>query len=737
MPEAPATGDFVAHWRNHMRQDMGNPDLRWRYGEALFVVGDEEGARDAWRRAMVLAPDHAPACLRLADHDFRHDQPEEAVRWLKRIVLRRPGDDGVKIASLCLCLLHADTRRARAFAEDFLAGAGSNRLRGALFHLFRLFGDEERARQAARLGDGERPADVEGRLLAAACAEWAGDRPAAVRQAAALSEMAPGGWALGRKALAQLRAGGEAEAASTLASAVHLFLKQPDQLSDLASMLNWPQSAPLRQVVLSALEREALTEPAASAALALTAYRLGDWPRASAILDGLNQSPEGPVFEVIRNNLRAATATGNALPSDAAGHAFSRDLPGLIPTPPPRKPETGEDRSRVLLVLGPEDDPGRNAMLIEVLRESGADLAVLQTGGVAGGESLPSTEDAGLLSACMHGLPWIMAPGRLPTAGTEELPEAFGYLPPHMVAEIQFLLQAMRASGADMVHVAGSAITLSAGLAALHAGARSVYLHLQGSAIRAGASRYGFFRPALARLLADRRCRALAGSEAEAAEIGIGFAPTREPKVVSPGVDERKVRHNSGGIHRVRAGQALGVGVAAEPHFLVSVLHQSFPPPDWLLSAAADLEDAGIRFVFWEWAVDGAAAHADIAARGLAVLRWPEQPAGFMAHADLGLLVDSPEGLVQPVLAHAAMRTPILPVTTEATAPEAGIGQDMPKLHPVSVKNLIPALRGFASKPAVLADTGEQARLWVQANGHLRHPARRLARLHERDRERA
>lgn len=717
-----------------MQADMSSPDLRWRYGEALLESGDPEGARDAWRRAIVLAPDHAAAALRLADHCYRDHEPEEAVRWLKRICLRRPDDDGLRVAVLCLCLMHADTRRARAFAEDFLsAPARSNRLRGALFHLFRLFGDEGRARQAAGLGTGERPDGVEGRLLAAACADWAGDRQAAVQQYAAIAEMAPSGASLARKAVAQLRAGDETAAAATLASAVHLFLKQPEQLSDLASMLSWPEAAPLRQVVLSALEREALTEPAAAAAVALTAYRLGDWRRAADMLDGLPELPSGPAFAVIDRNLRAASAEADRLPGDAAGYAFGNDVPGLVQAGEPQG-----DAAGVLLVLGPDDDPGRGEMLVDALRESGVDPAVLQIGGVAGGgEMLPSTEDAELLSACMHGLPWMIAPGRMPAADAEGLPRAFGYLPPHMVAEIQFFISALKSGAAGTVHISGSATMLSAGLAALHAGARSVHLHLPGSTVRAGQARQGFFRRALARLLADGRCRALAGDDAELAAVREGFDPVREPRALRAGVDEKRVRRSSGGIHRLRAGETLGTVGDRPPPFLVSVLHDRYPPPDWLSRMAIDLSADGIRFVVWEWAVNGAAAHAGSAPPGLQVLRWPAQPAGYLAHADLGLLIGAADSMVLPLLSHAAMRVPVQPVGTTGIPAGSGGMTDLPSLPPVSPDDLADVLRSLAAHPPELAEIGEKSRLWVQSAGNLRRPARLLARLHERDRQRA
>jgi len=161
----------VRYWQVVARGSRDDPWPRWMLAEALFESGDPEGARKAWRKALVIAPDFAEPALRLAQAEFHHGSDLEAVRWLKRIAGRRKTDDGLRVAILGLCLLEGESRHARAFAEAFREESPlSHRLGAALFQVFRLFDDVPRARQASGLSAEFHSRDPERLRLALQCA---------------------------------------------------------------------------------------------------------------------------------------------------------------------------------------------------------------------------------------------------------------------------------------------------------------------------------------------------------------------------------------------------------------------------------------------------------------------------------------------------------------------------------------------------------------------------------------
>lgn len=706
--------------KNRVRADRADPAARWYLAETLAWHGDAENAVTEWRKALVLRPDAAPAAIRLAQSSFRMGEPAEAVRWLKRIVNRRPGDDRLKIAALGLCLCEGHSREARALAEVFLDARDlTSGTAEALFHVFRLFDDTSRARRAAGLDRGRPGLDTEMLWLAARAAIWSVDGASAVTCLSALGDASPGGHVLARKALAQQQQQDTEGAALTLASAAQLFLSSPGQLADLAASLSVPGMDRLRQVVLSTLQRLATDDAEAAAALALAHYRLGDWQSAQRTLDGCSSRPDWPELEIAARNMTGHRRVHGSLPSDAAGFAFKNDAVELFDARRGTLPTDAD--SPLLLVLGDDLDPGERELLMRALAEAAPTLSVIEFGDIRSDTS--GGEMSAALSECFHGTDGYQfgAAGRVDPETDVTAHGGLGYLPPHLTAEIAWLGDQIERIRPGTVHIAGASAAVGTGLAALGAGVGRIRFHAGPAWLARGQKRQGFFQAAVTRLLQDRRCRLVTGSGVVADTLSDMLQPANDPLHLPAGTDGKAARQEARLIHRLRASEVLDVAKLPEGCALISVFGLQEPSDIERFVRFAEVADGRfVRFVQWSMPDTPGLPQRVLDQLPVVRLRWPGNAGAFLVHCRLGLAWGKGQHELQ-ALAHAAVSVPVLAVD--------GADLSMPSLGQSTADSLPGELSAVLDMSEKLEAIAEEARLWAQSNRPFRRMVRRIRRL--------
>lgn len=708
------------YWRDQVRADRSDAKARWYLAESQALSGNLPAALADWRKILVLRPDAAPAALRLAQLSFHSGEVEEAMRWLKRMANRRPDDEQLVIAILGLCLSEGQTREARALAELFLATrARTSGCDEALFHIFRLFDDTGRARQASGLDNGSAGRSPDRLWLAVRAALWSVDGSASVALLAALGDVAPGGNVMARKAMAQHRFGDTDSAALTLASAVQQFLASPAQLADLAASLAWPSLAPLRQVVLSTLQRLAVNDPEAAAALALAHYRLGDWASADAVIKTSADHPVWPELAVVLANLANHKRTHDSLPANAAAFAFTHAAVELHDRSNGTDPEA--DDAPALLIVGDDLGPGEREMLIRALGNVAPAVSVIELGDLR--SDTPGGEMAAILSECFFGTDSYLfgAAGHIEFDDAGEPDNVLGYLPPQLAAEILWLRDHIQRIGPRSVHIAGAGVALSGGLGAMYAGVKQVRLHAGPGWLERGLKRQGYFRAGVVRLLADRRFRLVSTSVNDDATLDDVLTPVVEPVRTPAGIDGRAMRQEARLIHRLRASETLGVLDDQQGCSLVSVFGLADDHHlERFRQVVSRIDPGKIRFVVWADQVGPVPALSGAEDQAVTVLRWPGNAGAFLVHCRLGLAWGKKQSELQ-ALAHAAVSVPVLAVD--------GADLTMPTVDQCLSDSLPARLPELLGQSDHLESIAEGARLWVQSNRPLRRLVRRIQRL--------
>lgn len=705
-------------WLNRVRLDPGDVTARWYLAEVRGHLGEAETARSEWRKVLVLRPDAAPAAMRLAQAAFRGGDPEEAIRWLKRICNRRPDDARLTAAVLGLCLSEGFEREARALAEVLLSmrsEGGSE----ALFHVFRLFDDVPRACQAAGLHSSRPPRSPDHLWLAARAAAWSGDREASARYCAALAEVAPGGNAMAQKAIAELALGREDDSARTLASATQLFIDQPDHLGDLAAGLSQPRFERLRQVVMATLQRLAASDPEAAAALALAHYRLGDWQAAADIMQGTVRPKPLEELKIVARNIAVHRREIGELPVDAAGLAFSNGLESLLPTVPADQVETR--RTGAVLVLGDDLAPAEREWLLHLLTRALPSVEVIEWGALRSDSD--DGADAALISECHADCRRYVlgAAGAVSPDLQSGAAGGLGYLPPNLIAEVLWLQDQIRQSAPAAVYIAGGGIAVAASLAALRAGVTDVRCHVGQGWLKAGDQRHGFFRQAMRRILSDRRTLPIVPDEQSLVQVSELLEPAREPLLMAPSIDGKSMRDKARRIHKLRAAEALGTAEMPDGCVLISVYGLTGrSDAEAFRNAIGKLQSGRARFVIWRDHNDGHLSDALKAEGDCLVRPWPVSPGPFLIHCGLAIQWAGPGDGLQS-LCHAAMSVPVLPV--------AGTNPPFPVPEIANAESLADRLVELLDAPEKLAAIAEEARLWVQANRPMRRSVRRIQRL--------
>ncbi|MFQ5350992.1 MAG: tetratricopeptide repeat protein, partial [Thermoanaerobaculia bacterium] len=123
---------------------------RWSYylGDVLSIVGtDLEGAEKAFRRAMALHPDYAPAHMRLGNVLVAQDRGGEAAAELERALELAPGLEPAQVALAQIRLSQGDLEVAEALLER------SPRHGQALATLGQVYGRQGRRDEAREIAD--------------------------------------------------------------------------------------------------------------------------------------------------------------------------------------------------------------------------------------------------------------------------------------------------------------------------------------------------------------------------------------------------------------------------------------------------------------------------------------------------------------------------------------------------------------------------------------------------------
>lgn len=113
--------EALAAYRQAERLDLDNP--RWPYfmADVLSVVGtDLEAAARAFRRAMAIEPDYAPAHMRLGKVLLADDRPAEAARELERALALEPTLQPARVTLAQIRLAEGELESAAAMLEEIL-----------------------------------------------------------------------------------------------------------------------------------------------------------------------------------------------------------------------------------------------------------------------------------------------------------------------------------------------------------------------------------------------------------------------------------------------------------------------------------------------------------------------------------------------------------------------------------------------------------------------------------------
>ncbi|WP_416899665.1 MAG: hypothetical protein ACMVY4_08155 [Minwuia sp.] len=717
-----ATGETsVSYWRRSLKAAPDDLSRRLGYAEALYAEGNHDAAAGAYRKLLVLDPSHVLAGCRLAACRFRAGDNEDALLWLKRLAMRCPEDAALRVAALALCLRHGDARAARGLAELWLAGPPQPaRIAHALVHFFRLIGDRKRALKAASAGVAAHPRDPAMRILAAEAAEWAGDLVQAASHYGALAEIAPSGVSHGLRVRALDVAGDASAAANAIGSAIHLFARSPVHLADLAVTIGAPGYEHLKRVVLSELSLAADEDPDAGPSLVLAHYRLGDWKSAAGVLGRAVAAPETSAEAVATAaaNLRTWVEAGETLPLDMASEAFGRGL--LLPESGRGGPHTEEAvDGPALLLLGGRLPNDRERLLLDIVRRARGPVAVRQTR--APGLPADWLADAGLLSGAWYGIGDFRVEAKGSDASeAPDMPPAFGYLHPAMVAETAHLRRTIRSLSPCAVHVADPGLYATAGLAALHEGAPALLLHLAEGWEEKCRDAGAFVEAAVRMLLGQKTVRAVLPSLPALTTL----PETRRPAVAMPAaIDLAAFRNSSGGVARHRAAESLEVDGAADAG-LLAIVGEPVPDDAPALAALADAlrtTHPGLRPVLFR---PGAKAVA-----GVDIMAWPEDPAPFLAHVRLAAAWRCDAADEMHLLQLAAMSVPVAGVATDRWPAGREGAPPLPPAASMTPPEAAVDLPRLLADPAALAAAAETQREWVRSSRPLRNAIRRFEKL--------
>ncbi|HEX6201485.1 MAG TPA: tetratricopeptide repeat protein, partial [Thermoanaerobaculia bacterium] len=104
-------------------ESLDRADVRWPYflGDVLTVQGEDLAAAEAaFRRALALRPDYAPAHWRLGAAQVAQGEPEAAARALGRALELAPGLQPARLALAQVRLSQGDLDRAQALLDEIL-----------------------------------------------------------------------------------------------------------------------------------------------------------------------------------------------------------------------------------------------------------------------------------------------------------------------------------------------------------------------------------------------------------------------------------------------------------------------------------------------------------------------------------------------------------------------------------------------------------------------------------------
>ncbi len=727
-------GLSLAELKHRVRTDRTSFELRYHLARAIAGTGDQEQTLRAWRKALVLQPDSPTAGLHLSEALFGAGEHDEAIDWLKRLIARRPDDDGLKIATIGLCLRSDARRFARWFAEQFLeTPKPSPRLSMALAHVFRLFDDHHRAGRAAQVSTDGADLDARQRVLATQIADWNGDVAAALGHRQSLARAVPSGATYARWAMALSRSGDPAGAANAVGSALQFFAADPDQISDLAALLTSAQMSPLRDYVLTSLTARAASDRNAAVALALAHYRLGNWRATKRMLDDDPSLGEHPLLAIAGHNIGELADAGHAPPVRVTDHALRT---GLLRRKPRRRGPHGRGGSgsadAVVMILLSENGPDvREQMLLRLASREAAQAGrtVVARQVAAAGLDAEFTADAGYLSGCFFGIPDYQLISKPSAQSGHDTPvpadSELGFLSPAGASEVLLLRQAMEPFSDLVLQTADPGLAVSAGLAMVDFPNSRLMLHVAESWFTSDAGVPDFFDAAMAALLDDRRVRCLANHTGVAEAVHQRWGDGARISVIPDAVDVRATRRGSGGIGRLRAGEGMSVRTDKP---LVSVVGAGAVDQSDGFSGVPDMRDAADLVV---WHPGGTPAAASASSPG-PVLAWPNEPGPFLAHASLALAWHTTGDHETILLDHVAMSVPILRVGGSPGPDGAGSEAGFPDLGSVMVDELAERLRLLLSRPDHLAEVGEAARLWARKHRNLDRAARQLGKLYRR-----
>lgn len=716
--------EAVRHWLLLVRSHPGDAELRWRHAEALRLSGDEAGARQELRKALVNRPDHERAALRLAELQFARGEITDGLTWLKRMMSRRPDDEGLRIAVLGLCAREGMIGHLRVLAERMLDSERPGpRLCTALAFLFVAIGDHPRALEAAMAGLSDPAAPPQLALFAAGIADLAGDPARAGAILTRLAEKVPSGAAYGRRARALSEAGDADGAARAIGSALLMFQNAPEHLADMAHVLSAQRHARLRGTLLAALENAAAEDDRARVALALVYYRLGDWRETEDMLRADPALTDHPLLALARSNIRHASRNlpGGAgrMPEDA----FARGLPR-----PPAA--AARDPDRMVLLFDRQGWTRRQRSVMEVARlgveKEGLTVTILQR--APAGLDRQSREDAAFLAGCLTGFPAyeLIDPADLQTGGAaQEIPADLGYLTPAMAAEVTAFRDAIDRHAPGMVHIASAEMAVAGGLAALMAATPRIMMEAGQDWLRDGASEDRAFRAGLGHLAGQRAVRLVASSDESARTLAAALPDMpRDPLIIPPAAGSRDLRRRSGGRERVRAAELLGL--ASGDDFL-SIIGEG--PPEGGLSDLLTKIDAAVlprRTVVWRHA-PGPLLSAAEGDGHIMEMRWPIEPAHYLGHARLALAWGAGEAQRLAVLQHAIMGVPVLLLDSPALTDLAAEGAATPIDAPDAAR-LAGVLSAWLSDNGLRGRAADEAATAVRSRHRVDRALRRFLR---------
>ena len=96
------------------------PDVFAYYGAALVATGDQEGAKQAFTKALQQDPNNFESNLRMGFLLRNDNEFDEAMKYLKHALEVRPGDPGVRYQIAAVELSQGNVAQARADLESLV-----------------------------------------------------------------------------------------------------------------------------------------------------------------------------------------------------------------------------------------------------------------------------------------------------------------------------------------------------------------------------------------------------------------------------------------------------------------------------------------------------------------------------------------------------------------------------------------------------------------------------------------